>query len=197
MGSDPDFSLYVNPPARERNLRKVKDRGQTPFTLLTCTCIALLAGCAAAAEDHLLRTYFDTCAIADRTALSNMAIVAFDPGRDGVVGHFRVTRRSPVRIEPVIGGRSFDDPTAARIVSLSLLDPQRPRDPSGARLVLQTLDLDADVYRGSGSEQQVLNVMLARAETPRDTGRWIVVRLVRGARISPAASSGRPTQTAP
>lgn len=165
--------------------------GPLALSLLT------LCGCTSAAEDHLLRTYFDTCAVADRTALSNMAIVAFDPGQDGVVGHFRITRRSPVRIEPVTGGRSFDDPTSARIVALSLLDPLRPRDPSGAHLALQTLDLDADVYRGSQSELQVLNVMLARAETPRDTGRWIVVRLVRGARISPAASSVPPTRTGP
>src|SRR5512141_426631 len=122
MGSDPNFSHYVRPRPSLRALRNLKNWGQTPFTFYTCiTCIALLAGCAAAAEDHLLRTYFDTCAIADRTALSNMAIVALDPARDGVVGHFRVTRRSSIRIEPVTGGRSFDDPTAARIVALSLL----------------------------------------------------------------------------
>lgn len=153
--------------------------------------------CTSAAEDHLLRKYFDTCAIGDRTALANMAIVAFDPGRDGVVGHFRVMRRSSVRIEPATGGRSFDDPTAARVVSLSLLDPLRPRDPSGAQIAFQTLDLGADVYQGNRAAPQVLNVMLARAETPRDTGRWIVVRLVRGARISPAASSVPPTRSEP
>ncbi len=193
MGSDPDFSNYVRRAGPGfAALRNLKNWGLTPFFFLL-----LLAACTSAAEDQLLRTYFDTCAIADRTALANMAIVAFEPGRDGVVGHFRVIRRSPVRIEPVTDGRSFDDPTAAHIVAMSLLDPLRPRDPSGAHLALQTLDLDADVYRGSRSERQVLNVMLARAETPRDTGRWIVVRLVRGARISPEASSVRPTRTSP
>ncbi|MGE5815562.1 MAG: hypothetical protein ACM36C_13825 [Acidobacteriota bacterium] len=177
-------------------MRDLKHWGLAPLSILVAALFCA-SGCTAAAQDHLLRTYFDTCAIADRTALSNMAIVAFDPARDGVVGHFHVTRRSPIRLEPVTGARSFDDPTAARIVSLSLLDPLRPRDPSGAQLAVQTLDVEADVYRENRSEQQVLNVMLARAETPRDTGRWIVVRLVRGARISPAASSARPTRTAP
>jgi hypothetical protein len=179
-----------------RVIRSAFGRGSSALSLSVAVAL-LSAACTGAAEDQLLRTYFDTCAIADRTALSNLAIVAFDPGRDGVVGHFRVTRRSAIRIEPVTAGRSFDDPTAGRIVSLSLVDPLRPRDPSGAKLALQTLDVDADVYRESRSERQVLNVMLARAETARDTGRWIVVRLVRGARISPAASSDRPTRTAP
>lgn len=155
-----------------------------PSTLTVALFVSwLAAGCAGRAEQAFLRGYFDTCAAADDVSLANIALVALDPKRDGVVGTFRVLKVDP----------ETEQPAAAhpRAVRLSLLDPLRPHDEGAAVLLTKTVQLLAEVHRDGRVSEEPLAVTLSRAKTPETIGRWIVVRLVRGGRTLPEASSGR------
>jgi hypothetical protein len=143
----------------------------------------LTVACGSRAEETVLRGYFDTCAVADDVALANAALVALDPQRDGVVGAFRV-----VRVDPEVHQPANAHPAA---VHLSLQDPLRRHDESGAVLISETVHLRADVHRGGRATEQTMAVTLARAKTASTVGRWIVVRLVLDGRTLPEVSSGR------
>lgn len=141
----------------------------------------LTVACGGRAEQVVLRGYFDTCAAADDVALANIALVTLDPKRDGVVGPFRI-----VAIDPEVQQPAAANPTAVR---LSLFDPLRPHDGTGARLVSETVRLRAEIHRDGRTSEQAIAVTLARAETSKVTGRWVVVRLVLGGRTLPEAFS--------
>jgi hypothetical protein len=145
--------------------------------------LAILAvACGSRAEQVVLRGYFDTCAAADDVALANIALVALDPQRDGVVGTFRI-----VAVDPTVQQPGSAHPQAVR---LSLLDPLRPHDESQAVLISETVRVTAQIYRAGQLSEQPMAVTLARAKTSDTLGRWVVVRLVLGGRTLPEASSG-------
>jgi hypothetical protein len=146
--------------------------------------LVLCTACAGRLEQHLLRGYFDACAVGDRVALANVALVWLHPAEDGVVGRFDV-----VRISPRVERPRSDNPEAIR---LSLLDGQEDYDEARARLVEETVDVAAEIHLGGELFRRELSVTLARAETPDAVGRWIVVRLAPGGRTLRAASSARP-----
>jgi hypothetical protein len=144
--------------------------------LLLCT------SCGNRLEQHLLRTYFDTCAIADAAILANMALVWLDPARDGTVGRFEI-----VEVGPRERHEAKEDAAAVRI---SLRDPARPAPARVAVLVSESVSVRAEVHYKGTITRRTFTVTLARAETEDTVGRWVVVRLVPGGRTVPAASSG-------
>lgn len=146
--------------------------------LLFCTA------CGSRLEQHLLRTYFDTCAVADAAMLANMALVWLDPGQDGTVGRFEVIGVGPKERREA----PADDPA----VRISLRDPQRDRPVEDAVLVSEAVTVRAELHRGGTRTERTLTVTLARAETRDTVGRWVVIRLVPGGRSVPVVSSAPP-----
>ena len=150
--------------------------------LIVAGLLVSLAGCAGRVERQVLRAYFDACALADDTALADLALVALDPRRDGVVGHFTVTSLSPIRL------RQSDAPT---LVRLSLPDPPPDSAPGPPGLEWRDIDVDAELHGPREVRDAAIRVTIARARVDGTVGRWIVVRLVLDGRILPAASSDR------
>ena len=142
-----------------------------------------LAGCAGRAEQHILRAYFDACALADDAALETIALVALDPQRHGVVGHFTITGRSAA---------DLSEADALSTVRLSL-PPSPDHDSPAADLEARDLDVLADLHHGGAARRANLRVTLAQARLQGTLGRWIVVRLVLDGQTVTAASSGRPS----
>jgi hypothetical protein len=136
--------------------------------LVVAGLLVSLAGCARRAEQHILRGYFDTCALADEAALETIALVALDPRRHGVVGHFTIT------------GRSAADPREAGALPAARLSlpPSSGGDPSTADLDAQEIYVIVDLHQGGVVRRASLRVTLARARSRGNVGRWIVVRLV-------------------
>lgn len=150
--------------------------------LVVAGLLASLAACAGRAEQHILRGYFDTCALADEAALETIALVVLDPRRHGVVGHFTIT------------GRSAADPReAGTLPAIRLsLPPSSDADPSTADLEARDIDVLADLHHDGVVRRATLRVTLARARSRGTVGRWIVVRLVLDGQTVTSASSGRP-----
>jgi hypothetical protein len=141
----------------------------------------LCTACSGRAERLVLRAYFDACAVADLTALRNVALVWLHPAEDGVVGQFEVVEIAPDERRPAS--------SAPAAVRLSLSDPLRDFDTGEAVLVARTVRVRAEMHRHGSTFSQELTVTMARAETPGTAGRWIVIRLAPGGRTLTAASS--------
>jgi hypothetical protein len=154
--------------------------------LIVAGLLLSLAGCAGRVERQVLRAYFDACALADDTALAEIALVTLDPRRDGVVGHFAMTGLSPIRL------RLADAPT---VVRLSLPPPLLEGATELPHLEWRDVDVQAELHGAAGVRDAELRVTIARARADGAIGRWIVVRLVLDGRILPAASSGQPSET--
>jgi hypothetical protein len=145
------------------------------------------AACSGRVEQQVLRGYFDTCSAADDVALANVALVALDPKRDGSVGHFRLLRITPSTWRPGEASR--------RVARLSLFDPLTLHDPERSVLVSEDVDLSVDLHAHGKVREARMTVTLARAETERTDGRWIVVRLVLDGRTLPENVTERRRQS--
>jgi hypothetical protein len=149
--------------------------------LVVAGLLLSLGGCASRTELHVLRVYFDTCALADEAALAGLALVALDPQRHGVVGRFTVTGRSAVDVGA----------WAASAARLSW-PPSPDQESRTARLEGRDVEVLADLHHDGAVHPATLRVTLARVRSGRRSGRWIVVRLVLDGQTVTAASSAPP-----
>jgi hypothetical protein len=136
----------------------------------------LSAACGGRAEHAVLRGYFDTCAVADRVALVNGALVSLDPNRDGVVGRFRVVRVRRLGQRPA--------PPDSHLAHLSLTPYSSDR--AGIQLSSRDVDVLAELHRAGGKHERQMTVTLTRAEGPERVGRWIVEKVVLDGQTLPA-----------
>jgi hypothetical protein len=64
--------------------------------LLLQTTLAVI-GCSTAAEQSILSQFFAGSRLRDTTALKNIATVVFEPGTQGIVTSFEITKIEPYR----------------------------------------------------------------------------------------------------
>jgi hypothetical protein len=134
----------------------------------------LVSGCSHAAEQLILKRFFDASRLRDRTALGSMATVVFEPSVDGIISTFTITEVGPTETRPL-----SENPAMARVAALSLVDS---RDVDVTRLegVLssENVVISAPVQLPDGQVvQKTVTVVLAHAlvQGARETtGRWIV-----------------------
>lgn len=157
-----------------------------------CWAVLQLA-CAASAEEQTLLRFFEAARTLDSTIVGRYATVGFNPRTEGTVQSFHVR---------AIGAETGGQPDwATAAASLGL-----PRESLVAEaatqleMMVRELTIDAVVLDPAGAmSTRTLRVTFQRARITRDgrthTGRWIVtgLRPTPASRISPAASSARPS----
>jgi hypothetical protein len=67
-----------------------------PLLFLLQTPLAVI-GCSTAAEQSILSQFFAASRLRDTTALKNIATVVFEPGTQGIVTSFEITKIEPYR----------------------------------------------------------------------------------------------------
>jgi hypothetical protein len=151
------------------------------FTVASFPAILVLAtlACSGGAEYPALQKFFEASRLRDRTALRSISTVSFEPMADGTLTTFKITSLGPEQRQPL-----GSNPSAIRVVELSLSDPRRPLDVSRAEgeLVSKDVRLSAEVRLPNGqTARRTVSVVLQRAVVKGDlevTGRWIVTGFV-------------------
>jgi hypothetical protein len=153
--------------------------------------LSLLA-CAVSPEEQLLTRFFEASRTLDRTILSRLATVTFNPRVDGSVQTFSIAERRGDERAPLVDARREE---ARRSLSAASGDDVDLAGKS-VEMITRQLIVDANVRTPDGAVTPAVWIVtlekaVARASGSVLEGQWIVTRLQRApdARTSRAASS--------
>lgn len=134
---------------------------------------AAALACAGGPEEAVLHEFFRASRLRDRTAVSGMAVTAFDPAQRGTVLAFDIIGMAPEGRAPVTRPHVVAD------LSLHYL-PEGPAPETGLELITKEVAIDASVREPAGDivrRRLVVTMQRAAAGNLRAPGRWIITNV--------------------
>ncbi len=122
--------------------------------ILLSMVIATL-GCGGSSEEQLVRRFFTASRMRDNTTLANIAIVSFDPQRDGQVESMRFVSETEERTEPLELKSRAEAYRAAQAEEEAFTNRKREYQDANAEAIQRVLKAEQAQKKLTGKDAQV------------------------------------------